>query len=111
MVAIEPAPGRTDLNRDDPYDAFYAEVPSRRLSDWLPDSPTTVLDLSGGCGTFARLMVEAGHRVVPAVHRHGSLTQLDPAARERLHEVAADTRDLRWLAADSLDVVLAESRS
>jgi SAM-dependent methyltransferase len=108
MVVIDPALELTDV---EPYDVFYAEVAARQLSDWLPAEPTTVLDLSGGCGTFARLMVEAGHRVVRAVHGHGSPTAVDPQARARLHEVAADTRDLTWLAADSVDVVLAESRS
>jgi SAM-dependent methyltransferase len=111
MVATEPAAELTDADPGDPYDLFYAEVAARQLSDWLPDSPTTVLDLSGGCGTFARLMVASGHRVVRAVHGHGSAALTDPPASGRLHEVAADTRDLRWLAPDSVDVVLAESRS
>jgi SAM-dependent methyltransferase len=108
MAVTDPAPGLTDV---DPYDVFYAEVAARQLADWLPVSPTTVLDLSGGCGTFARLMVEAGHDVVRAIVDHGSARGIGPAADGRLHEVEADTRDLCWLAADSVDVVLAESRS
>jgi SAM-dependent methyltransferase len=112
MAVIDQVPERIDV---DPYDVFYAEVAARQLSEWLPDRPTTVLDLSGGCGIYARLMVEAGHDVVRAVvnGRPDDLTLmvLDDGTPGQLHQVAADTRDLRWLADDSLDVVLAESRS
>jgi SAM-dependent methyltransferase len=108
MSVIDPALEPTDV---DPYDVFYAEVAARQLSDWLPTSPTTILDLSGGCGTFVRLMVEAGHDVVRAVLGHGSPSDIGQTAGGRLHEVEADTRDLSWLAADCVDVVLAESRS
>jgi SAM-dependent methyltransferase len=104
-----------DLDDVDPYDVFYAEVAARQLADWLPNHPTTVLDLSGDYGTFTRLLIEAGHDVVRAVadRRLGvdNRVRLDPASALRLHQVAADTRDLRWLAAASLDVVLAESRA
>jgi SAM-dependent methyltransferase len=108
MVVIDNAPELTEL---DPYDKFYAEVAARQLGDWLPPTPTLVLDLSGGCGTFTRLMVEAGHDVVRVVFGQPGRTEVNPSAPGRLYELAADTRDLRWLAADSVDVVLAESRS
>lgn len=112
MTVIAATPGLADV---DPYDVFYAEVAARQLADWLPAGPTTVLDLSGGCGIFARLMVEAGHDVVRTVlnGRPDDETRLllSPAMAGRLHEVVADTRDLRWLASDSLEVILAESRS
>lgn len=102
----------TDL---DPYDLFYAEVAARQLADWLPAAHTTVLDLSGGCGSFARLMVDAGHEVIRTVASglpdDGTRLTLAPEAAGRLHQVAADTYDLRWLAPDSLELVLAESRS
>jgi SAM-dependent methyltransferase len=106
MAVTDPA---LELPDADPYDVFYAEVAAHQLADWLPGSRTTILDLSGGCGTFARQMVEAGHDVVRAILGHGSPTDVAPPGR--LHEVEADTRDLRWLAADSVEVVLAESRS
>ena len=113
MAAIDPVPATSD---PDPYEVFYAEVAARQLAAWLPAEPTTVLDLSGGFGSFAQLMVEAGHDVIRTV---ASGLPDDPTrlrAERRpghgaVHEVAADTRDLRWLAAESLDVVLAESRS
>lgn len=108
MVVIDPA---LELTSVDPYDVFYAEVAARQLADWLPPISTTVLDLSGGCGTFARLMVEAGHDVIRAVLGQDGPTLVNPDAPGRLHEVVADTRDLAWLAVDSIDVVLAESRS
>ena len=106
MAVTDPALEPSDV---EPYDVFYAEVAARQLAEWLPSSPTMILDLSGGCGTFARLMVEAGHEVVRAIHGHGSPSEV--AGPGGLHEVEADTRDLRWLAADSVEVVLAESRS
>lgn len=106
MAVTDPA---RELPDADPYDVFYAEVAAHQLADWLPGSRTTILDLSGGCGTFARQMVEAGHDVVRAILGHGSPTDVAPSGR--LHEVEADTRDLRWLAADCVEVVLAESRS
>ena len=91
----------------DPYDVFYAEVAARQLADWLPSAPTTVLDLSGGHGTFTRLMLVAGHDVVRAVadRRLGVDTRvhLEGSSRGRLHQVAADTRDLSWVATDSVD--------
>ena len=99
----------------DPYDLFYAEVAARQLADWLPSTPTTVLDLSGGCGTFTVLMLDAGHDVVRAVadRRLGVDTRVRHPNGQggRLHQVAADTRDLRWVATDSVDAILAESRA
>jgi hypothetical protein len=107
MSVTDPALEPSDV---DPYDVFYAEVAARQLTDWLPSSPATILDLSGGCGTFARLMLDAGHDVVRAILGHGSPTELG-AGGGRLVQVEADTRDLRWLAPDCVEVVLAESRS
>jgi SAM-dependent methyltransferase len=113
MAGIESAHEPTT---HDPYEIFYAEVAARQLTAWLPEQPTTVLDLSGGCGTFARLMVEAGHDVVRTVvsgkpEDVTRLHHLPNHGQGRVLEVAADSRDLRWLAPESLDIVLAESRS
>ncbi|MDX6230570.1 MAG: hypothetical protein QOI76_3960 [Frankiales bacterium] len=111
MAVMDPGGAQEAEGPADPYNVFYAEVAARQLADWLPAAPTTVLDLSGGWGTFARLMTDAGHDVVRAVLNQGPTTEAASTAGGRLHEVAADTRDLRWLARDSVDVVLAESRS
>jgi SAM-dependent methyltransferase len=112
MAVFDPGPTTDEL---EPYDLFYAEVAARQLTDWLPREPTTVLDLSSGCGTFAQLMVDAGHDVVRAVVSAApddeTRTTVKPQSAGRLHEVAADTRDLAWLADGSVSVVLAESRA
>ncbi len=103
-----------DHEPGDPYDVFYAEVAARQLADWLPSAPTTVLDLSGGHGTFTRLMLDAGHDVVRAVadRRLGVDTRVQHDGQPgRLHQVAADTRDLRWIASGSVEAILAESRA
>ncbi|MDX6203281.1 MAG: hypothetical protein QOJ83_2781 [Frankiales bacterium] len=111
MAVMDPGGAQTGEGPAEPYDVFYAEVAARQLADWLPATPTTVLDLSGGSGTFAKLMIEAGHDVVRAALGDDGVTVAGWRARGRLHEVAADTRDLRWLAPECVDVVLAESRS
>lgn len=112
MAVNDPAQDSTD---NGPYDVFYAEVAARQLSDWLPAKPTTVLDLSGGCGTFTVHMLDAGHDVVRAVadRRLGVDTRVrrDDRSPGVLYQVAADTRDLRWVATDSVDAILAESRA
>jgi hypothetical protein len=59
-------------------------------------------------------MVEAGHDVVRAVLTglpdDETCTVVKPHSAGRLHQVAVDTSDLRWLADSSVAVVLAESR-
>lgn len=112
MAVFDPGQAPGDIQ---PYDLFYAEVAARQLADWLPRERTTVLDLSGGCGTFAQLMVDAGHDVVRAVASGRSddetRTVVKPQSAGSLHQVAADSRDLSWLADGSVSAVLAESRS
>jgi SAM-dependent methyltransferase len=112
MAVFDPGPVTDER---EPYDLFYAEVAARQLADWLPAEPTSVLDLSGGCGTFAQLMAEAGHDVVRTVQTGApgdeTRTMLKPHSPGSLHEVAADTRDLSWLADGSVPAVLAESRA
>lgn len=91
-----------------PYWTFYEEVACRQLADWTPVVPSRVLDLSGGRARFARQLVEAGHEVV---HVCDDVVPLDAPGPGRLLPVVAEARDLEWLAADSVDAVLAESRA
>ncbi|MBC7374255.1 MAG: methyltransferase domain-containing protein [Frankiales bacterium] len=93
---------------DSPYWSFYARVASAQLSEWLPETPARVLDLSG-CSAFSGQLLAAGHEVVHAAA--GLRSQPDPPAHaDRLLTVVADSRSLGWLADASVDVVLAESR-
>ena len=90
------------------YWLFYREVAAAQLAEWLPDRPARVLDLSGPAG-FAAELVTAGHEVVLVRERAGDAT-VDADGPGRVLPVLADTRSLGWLAAGSVDLVLAESR-
>lgn len=89
---------------DSPYWTFYAAVAAAQLADWLPCTAARVLDLSG-CPAFAGQLVAAGHEVV-----HVGEHPPDVAGPGRVLPVLAETRSLGWLVADSVDLVLAESR-
>ncbi len=93
---------------DSPYWTFYGEVAAAQLAAWLPTEPARVLDLSGDT-RFARQLVLAGHEVL-----HVGTDGQAPVALEegpgRVMSVVAETRTLGWLADDSVDLVLAESR-
>jgi SAM-dependent methyltransferase len=94
---------------DDPYWAFYDEVASVQLREWLPDEPARVLDVSGRRARFARQMVSAGHQVVRIVTIDDTV---EPASGSgRLLPVAGDARSLDWFAPGSFDAVLAEARA
>ncbi|KPM57377.1 methyltransferase type 11 [Frankia sp. CcI49] len=104
-------------NSDDPYWAFYEEVASAQLREWLPTGPVRVLDVSGPRARFARQMAAAGHEVVRVV---SSLTiddapgASDPAPGSgpgRLQRVVGDARSLDWFRPGSFDAVLAEARA
>jgi SAM-dependent methyltransferase len=93
---------------ESPYWQFYAAVATAQLAAWLPDEPGRVLDLSG-CADFTAQLLARGAEVVHVrAADDGGVS--DPAAG-RLLPVVADRRTLDWLAADSVDLVLAESRS
>ncbi|MFF0307769.1 methyltransferase domain-containing protein [Streptosporangium sp. NPDC004379] len=93
-----------------PYWTFYRAVASEQLSRWLPEGPSTVLDLSGGRGRWSAQAAKAGHRVLEVVdfRRTGE----GPAPlhdASRVGQVRAD--DLRFLPDGSVDAVLAEERA
>lgn len=103
-------PAATPVPRDDsPYWTFYAEVAAAQLADWLPEASARVLDLSG-CSGFAAQLVAAGHEVVHVGTDGHPPVELPPGPG-RVLPVVADTRTLGWLASDSVDLVLAESRA
>ena len=91
-----------------PYWTFYAQVAAAQLAAWLPAHASRVLDLSG-CSAFAEQLVAAGHEVVH-VRTPGQAQVPLPDGPGRVLPVVADTRSLLWLADDSVDLVLAESR-
>ncbi|CAJ64637.1 MULTISPECIES: class I SAM-dependent methyltransferase [Frankia] len=94
---------------DDPYWAFYEEVASAQLREWLPAQPARVLDVSGPRARFARQMVTAGHQVVRVVAQAESA---DPAVGPgALLPVVGDARSLDWFSPASFDAVLAEARA
>lgn len=111
------------------YWSFYAAVAAAQLAAWLPREPARVLDLSG-CSAFSHQLLQAGHEVLHVGERPsadalaGPPSGHQPPARQpsggqgpgaqppgRLLAVLADTRSLGWLADDSVDLVLAESRA
>lgn len=91
------------------YWTFYAEVAAAQLAAWLPDRPARVLDLSGA-SRFAGQLVAAGHEVVHVGDDGHAPAPVLPGPG-RVLPVVADTRSLGWLADDSVDLVLAESRA
>ncbi|WP_020572473.1 methyltransferase domain-containing protein [Parafrankia discariae] len=100
---------------DDPYWAFYEEVASAQLKEWLPADPIRVLDVSGPRARFARQMVAAGHEVVRVV---GSLSAVDTPGESEpapgpgaVRRVVGDARSLDWFRPGSFDAVLAEARA
>lgn len=92
---------------DSPYWLFYDEVAAAQVAQWLPAEPSRVLDVSGG-RRFASQVAAAGHAVV---HVLTDATDRAPGPDGLLLPVVADTRSLDWLQAESVDLVLAESRA
>jgi SAM-dependent methyltransferase len=91
-------------------DRFRAEVAARQLREWLPEVPSTILDLSPGCPGLVGEMVDRGHRVVHAQHRPlpPRIERAAADGRGALVAVAADPRTLDWVADGSVDAVVAE---
>jgi len=92
-----------------PFDRFLDELAARHLEQWLPAEPVSVLDLSASSPHLLRVLVEQGHRVIhvraPGVRRTDAAgTRLESAVQV----VSADARSLDWLAAASVDAVVAE---
>jgi SAM-dependent methyltransferase len=106
---------------NDPYWAFYDEVASAQLREWLPTAPARVLDVSGQRARFARQMATAGHqvvRIVGAAATGAAASRVPPAERSdpalapgTLLPVVGDARSLDWFAENSFDGVLAEGRA
>ena len=98
--------------RGSPYWSFYRQVAEAQLDAWLPAAPARVLDLSGADG-FAAELAAAGHEVVLAA---ADASEVDRSFGEpcdgpgRVLPVLADARSLTWLAAQSVDLVVGESR-
>jgi hypothetical protein len=90
-----------------PYWLFYDEVAAAQVAQWLPATPSRVLDVSGG-HQFAAQVTAAGHEVV---HVLSALPTGPAEPVGRLLPVVADTRSLDWLREGSVDLVLAESRA
>ncbi|GGS92162.1 hypothetical protein GCM10010156_58030 [Planobispora rosea] len=93
-----------------PYWTFYRAVAAEQLSRWLPQSPSTILDLSRGQGHWATQVARAGHRVVEMIDFRKAVDG-QPVLRDadRIRQVRAD--DLRFLPDGSMDAVLAEDRA
>jgi SAM-dependent methyltransferase len=84
-----------------PYWLFYDEVASAQLAAWVPEERGCVLDLSLDGPARAELLRDLGHDVV----------RVGVGPVEGVHTVQADTRVLDWVADDSFDAVVAESRA
>ena len=91
-----PVPGAAS-----PYWRFYDEVARAQLADWLVGDGLRVLDLSGDGPDRAVLLRDLGHDVV----------RVGVGPVEGVATVRADGRSLGWLASESFDAVVAESRA
>ncbi|MFD8559527.1 class I SAM-dependent methyltransferase [Streptosporangium canum] len=93
-----------------PYWTFYRAVAAEQLSRWLPESPSTVLDMSGGRGRWSAQAARAGHRVLEVVDFRRTV-EGQPLLHDasKVRQVRAD--DLRFLPDCSVDAVLAEERA
>lgn len=90
-------------------DRFLTGVRSRHLSGWLPAKPSIILDVSRGCPGLLALMLDRGHAVVHAELQPRRLDiRPEPGRAGRLIALRADPRTPDWLAAASLDAVVAE---
>ncbi|MFD0886817.1 class I SAM-dependent methyltransferase [Streptosporangium sp. NPDC001559] len=92
-----------------PYWTFYRAVAAEQLSRWLPESPSTVLDLSGGRGRWSAQAARAGHRVLEVVDFRRTVEGQALHDASKVRQVRAD--DLRFLPDESMDAVLAEERA
>jgi len=99
-LVVLPAP-------EDVLDRFRVEVTRQQVAEWLPKQPELLLDLSPSCPRLLDLMIERGHTVVHAVPQPERLGAL-PERPGRLHRLRADGRSLDWIAAGSVDGVVAE---
>lgn len=97
---------------DQLFAMFLAEVARRQLSEWLPATPQTVLDLSISSPSLLTLMIDAGHTVVhgePTARPRDIARVASAEGSGRLLTVRADGRSPVWLGDDSVDAVVAEN--
>ena len=93
------------------FDRFAGEVARAQLTEWLPTTPSLILDLSRRCPRLVGVMVGHGHTVV---HADRTATRPDivpaPGADDngRLLTVRGDGRSLDWLGDATVDAVVAE---
>ncbi|MDF5756510.1 methyltransferase domain-containing protein [Spongiactinospora sp. TRM90649] len=94
-----------------PYWTFYRAVAAEQLGRWLPERPSTLLDMSGGGGQWAAQAAHCGHRVIEVID-----FRIDAAAEQdklrdadRVRQIRAD--DLGFLPDESIDAVVAEERA
>lgn len=106
VVALSALPVPGDAST---YWAFHDEVAARQVAAWAPATPSRVLDLSGARTGFGAQLMQAGHEVVH-VCRTAS-TVVPDGGPGRVLPVRADGDMLSWLVDDSVDAVLAESRT
>lgn len=85
---------------DSAYWRFYEAVASEQLKEWMPGTPSRVLDLSGSECKRSQQLRDAGHDVVRVGSHRVSGTS----------SVVADPRSLRWVQDACVDAVLAESQ-
>lgn len=103
-----------DGQASDPYATFATTVTLRRLSEWLPSTPISVLDVSlplenaADDGFDARIsdaITAAGHEVTSVAR----LPEAAPQTRGPFQRVVVgDPRSLSWIRAESVDAVVAE---
>ena len=86
---------------DSPYWRFYDAVAAAQLKQWLPAPAVDILDVSGDGPDRARMMRDAGHRVV----------RVGDGQIEGVRSVVADARSLQWLTDGCVDAIVAESRA
>lgn len=90
------------------FQQFIVELARRQLLEWLPREPARILDLSRPTPALHATMAARGHTVI---HLHAPAAGLDirpDLGPGRLWTVAADPRQLGWLADESVDAVVSE---
>ncbi len=91
------------------YWTFYDEVALRQLREWLPTTPSRILDLSRSAGRHAATMAAAGHNVVRLVDAIEHPVSGSTCEFELVQQVVAEPLTMGWVADGFLDGVVAES--
>ncbi|GAA4598902.1 hypothetical protein GCM10023194_77560 [Planotetraspora phitsanulokensis] len=91
-----------------PYWNFYHAVVAEQLRQWLPGSPSLLVDLSGGRGRWPAQAARAGHRVIEVIDFRRPIEPWLRDASDLTQKVRAD--NLAFLPDASVDAVIAEER-